>query len=356
MPLLFKTLSSDDPVLIPDAVMDRLRRGYGTVSRRNFILTRELLRLLACLDDHGIVAVPYKGALLAAIAYGDPSLRQFADLDILVRRQDVLEAKRLLEEQEYGARFIYGYRPLSRLSPAQTDVFLDNYLEFEMQRKDGLLIDLHWQFAPRHYPFRMDPDPLLARLETFRIEGQSVSSFAREDQVLLLCLHGAKDRWTKLLWMIDLARFIRAYPGLDWDAICTRAKDSAMELPLLLGLDLAETLFPCTVPPSVTERSAHRERIGRMAGSVFANLFEQKPRAECLPVNALHLRLCATRIDQVTYLSRGLCVPRVQEWSLVRLPAWLYPLYYVIRPFRIMARCARISVERLRIALARHAR
>lgn len=355
LPLLFKALSSPDSVLIPDAVMGRMRRGYGTISRRNFILTQELLRLLTCLDDHGIVAVPYKGVLLAAIAYGDPSLRQFADLDILIRRKDVLKAKLLLQEQGYSARFIYGYRPLTRLSSAETDAFLKNYLEFEMQRKDGLLIDLHWQFAPRHYPFRLDPDPLLARLETFRIEGQSVSSFAREDQVLVLCLHGAKDRWEKLLWMIDLAKLIEACPDLDWASMCTRSTDSAMELPLLLGLSLAETLFPGTVPRSVTERSAHRERLGRMTRSVFGALFKQRPGRECLPVNSLHLQLCANWSDKVTYLARGLCVPRVQEWSMIRLPDWLYPLYYVIRPIRIMARCARVSIERLQIALGRHA-
>lgn len=347
LPLFFKSISKNGSASIPTPMMDRMRREYGGISQRNFIFAQEMLRLLACLNDEDIVVIPYKGAFLAAIGYGDLSLRQFSDLDILVKPTDLLRAKRLLEEQGYHARFIYGYRPLTKLTAAETETFLKYCHEYEVQRKDGLLIDLHWQLAPKHYPFRIDPGPLWARLETFDIEGRSVSSFAREDLILILCMHGAKDRWKKLIWIIDLVKIITNNPGLDWAAVSERAKHAGMELPLLLGLRLVEELFPQTVLPSLDYGPRHRDRIAGLAQTVFKSLFTITEIRECLPVKSLHVKLCRNFRDKVTYTFQGLFVPRVPDWSTIRLPSWLFPLYYLIRPLRIMAGCARASVQRL---------
>ena len=51
---------------------------------RDLELTGELARLLDRFRRDGIAAVPYKGPVLAAQAYGDVALREFVDLDILV--------------------------------------------------------------------------------------------------------------------------------------------------------------------------------------------------------------------------------------------------------------------------------
>ena len=67
-------------------------------------MTRELTRISALLENNGVCVIPWKGPILAAAAYGDVALRQFGDLDILVREQDAMRAKDLL--------LASGYRPL----------------------------------------------------------------------------------------------------------------------------------------------------------------------------------------------------------------------------------------------------
>ena len=81
VPLVYQTLAKTFPQAIPKATLDQLRGHYQAAARRSFALTGELIRCLDLLTSHGIEAVPYRGPVLAASAYGDVSMRQFVDLD-----------------------------------------------------------------------------------------------------------------------------------------------------------------------------------------------------------------------------------------------------------------------------------
>ena len=80
----------------PPAVRAALERALRDNLRRNVFLTAELFKLLALLEARGVPAVPYKGPALAALLYGNVGLRQFGDLDVLVRARDLGRAKELL--------------------------------------------------------------------------------------------------------------------------------------------------------------------------------------------------------------------------------------------------------------------
>src|SRR5262245_9722910 len=54
--------------------------------QRNLLCTRELLRLLQILQNNGIAVMTFKGPVLASSAYGNLSLREFNDLDLMVNR------------------------------------------------------------------------------------------------------------------------------------------------------------------------------------------------------------------------------------------------------------------------------
>jgi hypothetical protein len=58
--------------------MEVLRRHYERNARRNIYLAAQLALLLEALRAENIPAIPYKGPVLAALAYGDLTLREFA--------------------------------------------------------------------------------------------------------------------------------------------------------------------------------------------------------------------------------------------------------------------------------------
>ena len=136
MPLLYWHLNSTCPESIPKDALDQLRDHFHATAQRNLFLTGELLMLLKLFEAHGIQAVPYKGPALGAAAYGNLSLRQFRDLDILVRKRDVLSAKDLL--------IAHGYRPSVHVTQAQEAAYLRSQYEYEFLREDGKVVAVSW--------------------------------------------------------------------------------------------------------------------------------------------------------------------------------------------------------------------
>ena len=67
LPLVYWNLHKVCPV--PKAVLDQLRGYFRTNTVRNIILTEELIEILKLLKTQNILAIPFKGPLLAALAY-----------------------------------------------------------------------------------------------------------------------------------------------------------------------------------------------------------------------------------------------------------------------------------------------
>jgi len=98
--LLYWNLNSVCPELVPAPELHKLREYFRVNSLRNKFLEKELVKLLHLFQTHEIPAIPFKGPVLASIAYGNLSLRSFADLDILVQKRDLGRAYQVLRSQD----------------------------------------------------------------------------------------------------------------------------------------------------------------------------------------------------------------------------------------------------------------
>src|SRR5260370_38643204 len=78
-----------------------LAESFQDNTRNSVQLTAELFRLLDLFAREGIQVLPFKGPTLAMAAYGNLALRQFTDLDLLIRKEDVLRARGILLENGY---------------------------------------------------------------------------------------------------------------------------------------------------------------------------------------------------------------------------------------------------------------
>lgn len=105
VPLLHLQLTAVAADKFPTVQMDRLKAAALQNSARCLFLTAELIKVMDSLRSCGITAIPYKGPVLAAQAYGDISLRQFEDLDIIVPQSDLPAANELLLGLGYRAKF-----------------------------------------------------------------------------------------------------------------------------------------------------------------------------------------------------------------------------------------------------------
>jgi hypothetical protein len=179
MPLLYRHLSVLGTGIVPPAVLERLKNDYQANAQRNLILSGDLHRLLRLLKANDIPVVPLKGPVLAATVYGDVSLRQFGDLDVLLRKRDIARAKELL--------ISHGYRPAMEMTAAQESATLRHHCEYLLVSDNGrVIVELHWRIIPSWFPFPLNGDHLLSRL-TKRLWVSLLRCHA-EDLMLIICV------------------------------------------------------------------------------------------------------------------------------------------------------------------------
>ena len=331
LPLLYKSLNTTCRDTIPEQILDELRRLFRDNAVRNLFLTETLIKLLKQLAAHEIPAIPFKGPVLASSLHGDISLRQFGDLDILVRKQDVPAARRFLVSQ--------GYYPELDLNDRQERTHIKSHYALSFSSEDrSILIDLHWGITAPNL-FRV-PD-LGSRWECLDLEsilGRKVRTFSREDLLLVLCVHGTKHGWAFLSWICDIAFITEGHNGIDWDRVFNQARSHGSERMLLLGLFLANELLGTALPKEASERLCARDDIAGFANQVYRILFRYfDVSASSFDGCMFFLRAMDRFKDRLRHCCLKL-VPTPSEWTLLPLPAYLSPIYYVIRPIRLLGK------------------
>jgi len=304
----------------PPAEHAALRSAFDRNLRRNLALSAELLRISDLLTQHGVPHVPYKGPLLAETVYGNLGLRSFVDLDILVPREHVLRAKRLLLANGFS-------------EPDALDSALDaHYLHFGSEwvlvnPTADCQVELQWELMPRHSVLPLDVTALVARSVTVEFGGRRLQSLSPEDLFLVISLHGSKHRWKRLLWLGDVAATLRTYAGMDFGLILQRAQQMGARRMFLLGPLLAGQVLETPLPTILQQAVAADAKLQMLAHDIAGGL-------EDAPAHDVHRYLMSIRerrSDRARYVLRMAVEPTPTELSILKLPRPLFPLYRVLR-------------------------
>lgn len=328
-PRMYRHLRGSDQVVAPADVVHGLRQAHAAAAANNLARLAEFRAVMDLFDQASLPALPYKGPVLAVEIYGDPTLREFSDLDFLVERADLERARQLLRAR--------GYTRGHDLSPVQEAALLRTGHEDSLCRNDGAVIDLHWQVAKNMFGVRLEAGALRERARTTRVAGRSVPTLSREDLLLVLCVHGSTHAWERLTWICDLAEAVRRSPDLDWQMLRTRAEALRAGRILRLGLHLAHDLLEAPLPGEVEDWIRGDRRIGSLAGRVRRSLFSAEGAAHYLP---MQFGLRERFSDRVRLAYSSLFTPTQDDWAHVQIPDRLYSLYYLMRPLRLARKYA----------------
>jgi len=325
LPLLHKHTATD---LLPVHVLSRLKREAVANSESILHLVARQLRAYRLFQEHGIKVAIFKGSVLSQMAYGELTLRQAGDIDLLINRRDFTPARVLLES--------LGYEMTPQLTPAQLSSHLSNHCEIQFMRDEWLtVVDLHWDLAPRSFVFGVKADEVMSRLQSVSLAGVSVETFGTEDLLLYQAMHGAKHLWRRLEWISGFAESIRATPSINWDTLVDRAAKAHATRILALGLRLVAETSDVPLPPAVFASLDRDKTMQRMAGQIRAQLFTTFGYAESTETNLYNLRIMDRKRDVLISALRSIFVPTFPDWQSLALPASLHSLYYAYRPLRL---------------------
>lgn len=353
IPLLYTSLQNTCPEAVPQDIFKHLQTYFDVNTLHNLFLTQELLKLLDLFKQHNIPVIPYKGPALAVCAYGNLSLRQFCDLDILVHERDFIKAIDLLTSS--------GYQPKDKqsiLNDKEHIARIKDSNEYSLITKNGnVSLDIHQKIIPKTFKlFPLVFDELWERLEPVSLTGKTVLNFHREDLLLILCVHGSKHMWERLGWICDIAELLRNSQEIDWEQLIGKARKLGCERMLLLGLFLANTILGASLPPIVHQRIIADRETQSLGKQMYLILCSKNPFSSCYlsqnrdifyviertKYTIIHGRMMERLEDKILlfFSSVWLRISRVttrtvKDRDFLPLPRSLYFLYYLIRPIRL---------------------
>ena len=327
LPMLFSQLGSLG-VALPDAVQQRLQSEYQRNVFHSLANAAELIAVLHTFEREEIQAMPFKGPVLAASAYRDLSLRPAGDLDILIHRRDLKRSATLLQERGYVLQ-----------TPVRDDgnPILSDYYEYHFEREaDGMILELRWRLELTQPRFRrnLGMDWIWPQRRSTMLAGAEVPDMSAETTLLVLCMHGCKHVWSRLIWICDVAQLISSSPELDWQETIREAKQQGLWRALALGVLLAQRVAGATVSISAMQLFESDQTACALAEHMEKHLFDA---AGSTPPGRIpyNLQLLDFQDRLLFFLSLDFLRPSDKDHASVALPKLLYPLYYLIRPFRI---------------------
>jgi hypothetical protein len=293
-----------------DLVPPEIRQGLADRQRAQIVfslrLTAELLRILDRFASGGIGAVVVKGPVLAVQAYGDPAMRCYGDLDLLVRQRDIRRATELMSAD--------GFTPSVPLSAIESGKIPGQY--FFSKPDSKLIVELHNDQTLRYFPRPLPLEDFFARQIRVLLDAHKVPALSVEDELVLICVHGAKHFWERLMWIADVAALVSRQTALDWERVADSAREAGAERMLHTGLRLASDLLKTQLPDEVqamVQADVVAARLAQQtckwlpaAGSAPPGLFERA---------AFRLRMRGSLIAAPAYLLRLLLSPTEEDWQ-----------------------------------------
>lgn len=315
----------------PEEIGLTLEERVHETSLRNLEYSRQLHELSDLFDEYDITALPFKGPVLAEIAYDSVSDRCFDDLDFLVHREDVKEACQLLEQEGYKR---INFPGISVETLIDGTVFRwGKELRF-VNPDNGVPVELRFGFIGGEHSDLDIINEFWERRTTVPVAGEPLPALSPEDRALLVLVHGTKHGWRRLSWVSDTVSIVQQ--NIDWETVMMRAKKYRWRNATIYGLAVVEQLADVTVPdPVKSEMESNRLCLwGAQRTAAYIqnhpeeNLGYLEPIATALYLNDELSGAVAEGINE-------LCAPRKADYELIKLPQPLHPMYTFVRVYRV---------------------
>lgn len=321
-----------DQVLVPSQIRQTLIERQRARIFCALRITAELFRLLDRFASEGIGALVVKGPVLAARAYGDPAMRSYGDLDLLVRQRDIRRATELM--------IAAGYESKVPIAAIDTGKIPGQYLFSQPDSK--LIVELHNDYTLRYFPRRLPLERFFERQIRVPLDAREAPALSLEDELVLICIHGAKHFWERLMWIADVAALVSRQTSIDWSRAANSAAEVGGERLLHTGLQLAANLLKMPLPDEVlrsVQDDAVATRLAELilkwlpaAGSSPPGLFERA---------MFRMRMRGGLISAPAYLFRLSLSPTEEDWKQGAGENRRRLLDAVRRPFRLARKYGR---------------
>jgi hypothetical protein len=263
-----------------------------------------MFRLFDCFVASGVEALVIKGPVLSVRCYGDPGLRQYGDLDLIVRDKDILRTTQSM--------ISLGYEATVPLTAIQAGKIPGEYAFLHASTK--LRVEFHTERTFRYHPRVLPVETLFRRRAVAKLDAHEVPALSPEDELILICIHGSKHFWERLIYVADVAAFV-SRQELDWARVKSAAQAVGAERMLRVGLRLASDVLGASLPENVATAVRADHAVRRLANQITRWL----PTVGSVPPGlfyraAFRMRMHGGIVSAPAYLFRLSFSPTEEDW------------------------------------------
>jgi hypothetical protein len=237
----------------PEFLRRSLRQLHVQTALRNTLYLQELGRVMDGLAASDIHPVVLKGAALLLTALPDPGQRPFADIDLLIGRDELDRAAAAMRELGYEVdetvRSEYFYRRHHF------------HLIFRHPESTWRCFELHWDLSLPIMDTNLQAEAIRRRARPLSFEGRTLLVPAPADFLLHLCQHAALNAFSILAQIRDVQALVSVNgpADLDPEGLWRRAAESRLRRATVGCLSLAR-LFGKS--PLLEQLERTRPRLG----------------------------------------------------------------------------------------------
>jgi len=313
-----------------------LKSAYLQIVKKNMRMSIELIYITKLLKTHGIDSLTFKGPVLSKIAYGDITLRQYGDIDILIKKRDRLKMILLLENE--------GYIPEIQLKTHTKETFIKavNVIAF-YHKSSKIRIEIHWELLSKNYAVNWHEDTLWENNHSIQINNNHLPILTIELHLIYLCVHSAKHLYERIEWICDIDRLIRSNANIDWNYILYHSKKMGITRMLYLGLTLSYILFDLEIPNTVQKHINKDTEIPKLINKIIKINFSNTSKSKKgFYIFRLLLNMRENHADKVKLFYKGITTAKFDDFLFLQLPKPLTFLYPIVRLFRLIKKYSKL--------------
>lgn len=337
LPLVYKRLKEVTHDLVPSEAMQSMATWQKAHELRVFWMTADLIKVVRALEAENIPVICLKGPVLAAFQYGDPAMRDFGDLDILVKKSDYARAEGVLRGM--GAVLAY----------ADREVTMDQH------RHNNIIIgcshlEIHWCVTRREFPRALEIDGLFARSQKVPVNGQMLCTLSIEDMIIHACQHGTQHYWAMFRYLADFASALRMIDATYWEVLFKAVRGQGLYRPLLICIGLCQSLLGVELPEN-TQHAIQRDALTRWTICFVHAYLRRTGNTGPDFIDSILFNLFIAERERFYFLNKlmaDMFIPTAMDYQWIVLPdsqRWLYP---ILRPVRRAERVLAMLFTRIR--------
>ncbi len=312
---------------VPDKAREQLQARRRAQQMFTLSMTAELFRILEEFSKAGIESILVKGPLVSLLAYGDPAVRSYVDLDLLLRHEVILPASQIITALGFDADV-----PEAAIRAGKVP---GEYLYTRQGTQH--LVELHTEKTFRYYPRPMRIEDLFARQRRVVLDGREIPALSLEDEMVLNCIHGAKHFWERLMWPADIAAIVARHPEMDWARTRQAARDVGAERMLHVGLLLGESLLGVHLPAAMAASAGTDDTARDLVRQIESWLPNAGYMPPALAQRAMfRLKMAGGGIGGAAYLLRLSISTTEEDWADGEEENGSRAWEAIKRPFRLL--------------------